>query len=132
MIATRSLLGLVVALALAPVCIADAALEKALDKKVSISHAKVTLQQALAELSEHAGIKIKILKNDLTMEGITQNQCIAIDIRDKPAREVLIVILGKADPKWRLAYVIQEPGTVVITTRPAAEKRKEVPLPLVS
>jgi hypothetical protein len=104
----------------------------ALDKKVAISHAKVTLKQALVELGELSGIKIEILVKDLQQQGITQNQSMAIDFRDKPVREVLTVILAKASPEWRLAYVLREPGTVVITTRSAAEKRDEVALPPLS
>jgi hypothetical protein len=130
--ATRILVGLAVAFSLVTPCLADKALEKALDKKVTISDARVTLEQALVELGGLAGINIEILVDDLRLEGLTKNQGMSLDFRDKPAREVLVAILAKADPKGRLVYVLREPGTVAVTTRSAAQKRREVALPLLS
>jgi hypothetical protein len=63
---------------------------------------------------------------DLQLEGITKNQSFGLESRDKPAREVLVEILAKANPDGKLVYIVrQEDGveTILVTTRAAVEKR---------
>ncbi len=75
---------------------------------------------------------------DLQLEGITRNQQLSLDLRDRPGSEILVEILrganpdrtaaGPADPRQKLVYVIEPPagdapGRIIVTTRSAAEKR---------
>jgi hypothetical protein len=86
------------------------------------------LETSLALLQEEIGAKIVIVGGDLQLEGITKNQSFGIDEKDKPAFEVLKGVLLKANPLGKLVYVIVKEGneeSLKITTRAAAEKRKE-------
>ena len=125
----RGLLVCALALPFAAVSLAEEPTEKALAKRVTISHKKITLENAILELAEISGLRIELLRKDLQLEGITKNQTITIDMRDKPVSEVLQVILLKANPDGKLAYVVKQSGVLVITTRAAAAKREEVALP---
>ncbi|MEQ8839260.1 MAG: hypothetical protein RID07_20815, partial [Lacipirellulaceae bacterium] len=112
----------------------EATVEDRLAKVTSPSFPKDTLEQALNLLSEDIGVPITILGRDLQLEGITKNQSFGIDLRDKPAREILLEILllanpdrtatGPDDVKQKLLYVMREnPARIEVTTRTAAEKR---------
>jgi hypothetical protein len=108
-----------------------------LAKITSLSFARDTLESALAVLADDVGVPIEIRGQDLQVEGITKNQSFAIDLAQRPAREILVGILrlanpdktatGAADPRQKLVYVIEDDadGTerIVVTTRKAAADR---------
>ncbi len=106
----------------------------------SLVFPKETLQKALEMLAEDVGVPIQIAGNDLQLEGITKNQSLAIELRDRPAGEILLEVLLRANPdrtasgptdvKQKLVYVIRkatgsEPSAIVVTTRTAAKRRGE-------
>jgi len=109
-----------------------------LEKSTSLKFTKETFEQALEILSEDIGVPIKLRGSDLQLEGITKNQSFGIDLEDRPAGEILLEVLlranpdrtasGPADPKQKLVYVMREsvggkPGVIVVTTRAAVMKR---------
>jgi len=77
-------------------------------------------------IADEIGTPMDIIGPDLQLEGITKNQSFGLDARDKPAREVLMDILAKANPDGKLVYIVRpEDGveTILVTTRAAVEKR---------
>jgi hypothetical protein len=89
-------------------------------------------------LAEDTGLDIAIQGADLQLDGITKNQTLALDLRDRPASEILLEIIRRAnpdrtatgpdDPRQKLIYVIEPghdgaPGRIIVTTRTAVEKR---------
>jgi hypothetical protein len=113
-------------------------LEERLAKKTSLTFSKETLERAIELLAEDAGVEIAIQGADLQLEGITKNQSLAIDLRDRPLEEILVEVLlranpdrtaaGPADPKLKLVYTVEpgrgdSPGRIIVTTRAAAERR---------
>ena len=114
-------------------------LTEKLTQVTSLAFPKDTLERALEILAEELNVEIRIAGGDLQLEGITKNQSFAINLRDKPAAEILQAIMSQAnpdrtaerlsDPKQKLLYVLQNPdspnGVVVVTTRAAAAKRGE-------
>lgn len=113
-------------------------IEDRLEKAVSLSFARDTLETAVGLLGEEIGVEIVLMGGDLQLDGITKNQSFGLDEQDKPAGEVLVSILrlanpdktaeGPADPKQKLVYVLGVPpgGTepaILVTTRSQAEKR---------
>jgi len=128
--------------------IGPATLEERLAANTSLTFTKDTLERALELLSEDIGVDIVIQGADLQLEGITKNQSLALDLRDRPAGEILVEILrqanpdrtatGPADPRQKLVYVVEraanaDPGRIIVTTRTAAEKRGDaLPAPFAS
>jgi len=117
----------------APTSIADK-----LAAQTSLSFTKESLEQAVALLAEDIGVEITIAGGDLQLDGITKNQSLGLDLRDRPAGEILLEILlranpdrqatGPADPRQKLVYVIEPTTTgaaerIIVTTRTAAAKR---------
>lgn len=115
-------------------------LEARLKQQTSLVFPKETLQKALEILSEDLGVPIQIAGRDLQLEGITKNQSLAIELRDRPAAEILLEVILRANPdrtasgptdtKQKLVYVIRQPsdsqpGAIVVTTRSAAARRGE-------
>jgi hypothetical protein len=112
-------------------------LNERLERPTTVSFAKETLQRALELLAEEIDAEIKIEGNELRAEGITQNQTLAIDLHDRPAREILTEILRRANPdrtaenaadsRQKLVYVVEDgdaaPGRMIVTTRAAALRR---------
>ncbi|MFM7035192.1 MAG: serine/threonine protein kinase [Planctomycetia bacterium] len=97
-----------------------------LQKKTSLSFKSDTLEQSIKLLEEDIGLRIEILGGDLKLDGITKNNSFALDENDKPAEEILRVILLKANPDGKLVYVIRGAGegdSVVVTTRAQAAER---------
>jgi hypothetical protein len=95
-------------------------------KTMSLSFPRDTLEQTMKLLSEEIGIEIRILGEDLQLEGITKNQSFGLDERNKTAGEILRTVMLKARPDGKLIYVIKKDGEkeiIFITTRTAAEKR---------
>lgn len=97
-----------------------------LEQKITLVFARDTLEKSIQMISDEIGTPLDIIGPDLQLEGITKNQSFGLEARDKPAREVLLEILGKANPDGKLVYIVrQEDGveTILVTTRAAAEKR---------
>lgn len=111
-----------------------ASIEERLKRKTSLRFTREELEAALNIFAQDVGVEIKILGPDLQLDGITRNQLFGIDLTDRPANEILVEILrranpdklatGPADPRQKLVYVVR-PDAIVITTRAAAEKRGE-------
>ncbi len=107
-----------------------------LKKNSNLAFGREPLIKAVELLEEEIGVKIEIQGKDLELDGITKNQSFGIEMRDKPAEEILLSIVqranpekadGPADEKQKLIYVVKEnPGgedVIWITTRAAATKR---------
>ena len=108
------------------VAAAPAAAQRPLQKKISLSFAKDTLEKSIQMVSEEIGMPMEILGRDLQLDGITKNQSFGLDERDATAEAVLRKILAKADSAGRLIYVIRVRDgieSVEISTRAAAAKR---------
>jgi hypothetical protein len=121
-----------------------ATVNERLESVTSLSFPKDTLERALELLAEDIGIPISIDGSALQLEGITKNQSLAANLRNRPAREILTAILlqanpdrtasGPADIRQKLLYTVQEgdgsgsPGRIIVTTRAAADRRGD-PLP---
>ncbi len=110
-----------------------AATAAALEKRISLSFPRDTLERCLEMMAKEIDTKVVILGADLQLEGITKNQSFALDERDRPAGAVLRRVLSLANPEGKLVYVIkpQEDGAeaIFITTRSAATKRGD-PIPV--
>lgn len=106
-------------------------LAERLRQPISLGFPRETLETALQQWGEAAGIKISIQGKDLEAESITRNQSFGLDLDQKPAEEVLRQILLLASPEGKLVYVIRAAGpgedspSVIVTTRAAAERRGE-------
>ncbi len=115
-------------------------LRQQLLQTTSLVFPKETLQSALEMLSEDIDVPIQIAGRDLQLEGITKNQSLGIDLREKPAAEILLAVLLRANPdktasgptdvKQKLVYVLREAqgdrhSVIVVTTRLAAARRGE-------
>jgi hypothetical protein len=118
------------AVASGPAAKKPVAAAEALKQKISLSFDKDTLEKTMDMLSKEIDTEIVILGSDLQLEGITKNQSFALNERDKPAGEILRIVMLKANPDGKLVYVIRQkhPGGkegIFITTRGAAAKRGE-------
>ncbi|HTQ39076.1 MAG TPA: protein kinase [Pirellulales bacterium] len=98
-----------------------------LKRVTTLSFARDTLERAIQMLADDLEIKAQIIGPDLQLEGITKNQSFGLDEKDKPADEILRIIMLKANPDGKLVYVVKpDPSgaeTLWITTRAAAAKR---------
>ncbi|MFM7107152.1 MAG: protein kinase domain-containing protein [Planctomycetaceae bacterium] len=97
-----------------------------LGQKMTLVFAKDTLEKSIQMIADEIGVPMEILGTDLQLEGITKNQSFALEERDKPARDVLRVILAKANPDGKLVYVVRKKDgveSIDITTRAAVAKR---------
>jgi hypothetical protein len=102
-----------------------------LSRKITLAFAKDNLERSIQILADETGVPMEILGGDLQLEGITKNQSFGLDEQDKPADEVLRVILAKSNPDGKLVYFVGEKDgeeCVFITTRAAVAKRGD-PLP---
>ena len=112
-----------------PAAVAPRDAVAALGRRMTLTFAKDTLEKSIQMIAEEIGVPIEIVGPDLQLEGITKNQSFALDERDKPAGEILRVILAKANPDGKLVYVVRKRGgveSIEITTRAAAAKRGDV------
>jgi hypothetical protein len=113
-------------------------IEEQLAQRTSLTFTKETLERALELLAEDSSLEVAIQGADLQLEGITKNQSLAIDLRDRPLQEILVEVLlranpdrtaaGPGDPKQKLVYVVEpDPdgglGRIIVTTRAAVERR---------
>jgi hypothetical protein len=110
-------------------------------KRITVSFPRDTLENALAMVSDEIGVPIVLQGTDLQLDGITRNQSFGLELNDRPAGEVLVELLrranpdpsaaGPADPKQKLVHVVRPASDgqgeqIVVTTRAQAEKRGEV------
>ena len=97
-----------------------------LQKKITLTFAKDTLERSIQLIAEEIDVPMEILGPDLQLEGITKNQSFGLDETDKTAAAVLRTILAKANPDGKLVFVVRKQDgqeTIEITTRAAAQKR---------
>lgn len=99
-----------------------------LKKPFTLSVPNNPLDMTLEQLGSDLGIEIIILGTDLQQDGITKNQRLSFDERDKPVSEILRKIMLQANKEGKLVYVIKpKEGTnqeaLYITTRAAVAKR---------
>lgn len=123
-------------------------LEEKLKKNISLGFPQNSLDFAMRDFGDELGAPVKLMGGDLQLDGITQNQQIRqFNMMDKPAEEVLIALLMKANPittvtapneaDQKLVYVIgpdpENPDgdkIILITTRAQAAKKKyDLPAP---
>jgi len=115
-------------------------IEELLARRTSLSFTRDSLERALELLSDDLGAPIEVAGADLQLEGITRNQSLVLDERDRPAGEILVEILRRAnpdrtaasaaDPRQKLVYVVRPAagdglGRIIVTTRSAAQRRGE-------
>ncbi|MGD9721557.1 MAG: serine/threonine protein kinase [Pirellulales bacterium] len=104
----------------------------ALDRVVSLSFPRDTLEHALELLAADMEVPIVIRGEDLQLEGITKNQSFGLDERKQPAGQILRKVLALANADGKLVYTIkadqQGRETIFVTTRAAAAQRND-PLP---
>lgn len=97
-----------------------------LEKRMTLTFAKDTLEKTIQMISDETGVPMEIVGPDLQLEGITKNQSFGLDEQGKSAKQILNVVLQKANPDGKLVYVVAKQDgaeTILITTRAAAEKR---------
>ncbi len=94
-----------------------------MERVISLVIPRNALETALQLFSGEVGVPLEIAGADLEREGITRNQSLAIDIRDRPASQVLEAILLEANPDGKLTYRIEPDSSgrerIVITTQAA-------------
>ena len=99
----------------------------ALQKTISLSFPRDTLEKCMEMLSTEIDTEIVILGKDLQLDGITKNQSFALDERDQSAGDILQKVLKLANSDGKLVYVIKPADgrqeAIFITTRAAASKR---------
>lgn len=100
--------------------------QKALAKVTSLVFERQPFDMTLQLLSEEIGVPIKFDGTNLQSEGITRNLPIAeLAEENKPAKEILRVVLTKANAEGKLCYaVVVEKGieTIYVTTRDGVKK----------
>lgn len=117
-------------------------IEQKLGRVISFEHDRITLANSMKQLAKQIDTEIEILGLDLQFEGITKNQSFGMQIKDKPALEVLQTILERTSPGGaqdrRLIYVIKQDETTkadkifITTPRAAAKRGDKLPTLLVS
>ncbi|MFM8953210.1 MAG: hypothetical protein ACKOOF_09165 [Planctomycetaceae bacterium] len=103
-----------------------------LERKMTLVFAKDTLEKTIQMIAEETGVPMEIIGPDLQLEGITKNQSFGLDEQDTSARAILKAVLQKANPDGKLVYVVtKQDGAemILITTRAAAEKRRDTLAP---
>jgi eukaryotic-like serine/threonine-protein kinase len=102
---------------------------QALQKKITLSFPRNTLEVSMQLLSEEIKIPITIIGTDLQLDGITKNQSFGLEERDQMAGDILRKIMLQANPDGKLVYVFRpkEGGgeEIFITTRAQVAKRGE-------
>jgi hypothetical protein len=103
-------------------------LDESLRKSITLSFPRESLETALQQWGDAAGVTIAIQGGDLEAESITKNQSFGINELDQPAGGVLRRILLLASPEGKLVYVERAAAaggspSLVVTTRAAAARR---------
>jgi hypothetical protein len=120
-------------------------IEERLAATASLVFPRESLERALELWGEAAGVAVAIDGPAFQAAGVTRNQSLELSERDRPAVEILVEILrranpdrtatGPGDPRQVLVYVVEPdaaggPGRMIVTTRAAAAERG-APLPAV-
>ena len=115
-----------------------ASVEEKLAIVTSLHFDRETLESALAQLAADVDLSIELAGSDLELSGITKNQSFSLDLRNRPAREILVEILraanpdksatGPADERQNLVFTVRRseaggPDVLIVTTRSAARAR---------
>lgn len=99
----------------------------AFDKSITITSSRDTLENYLLQLAKETGVPVILNVSALQTQGITKNQSFGLDVADQPARDVLPLILNKADPEGRLRTVLRASDdgqtSIDVTTKQALEKQ---------
>ncbi|HEY5314060.1 MAG TPA: serine/threonine-protein kinase [Pirellulales bacterium] len=99
-----------------------------LKKITSVSFPNNPLDKTIDVIADDIGVHIEINGDDFKKEGITKNQAITnLNEQNKPASDILRVIMLKARPDDKIVYVFQKmpDGTegIMLTTRTAVAER---------
>jgi hypothetical protein len=127
-------------------------LDERLAARMSLTFPRESLERALELWSAEAGVAAVIDGPAFEAAGITRNQSVELDLRDRPAGEVLVEILRRANPdrtatsaadsRQSVVYIVESAATgnaaadgvggsrIIVTTRAAAAERGQ-PLPTV-
>jgi hypothetical protein len=120
-------------------------LDERLVAPMSLVFPRESLVRALELWGEAAGVAVAIDGPAFQAAGVTRNQSLELSERDRPAGEILVEILrranpdrtatGPGDPRQVLVYVVEAgvdggAGRMIVTTRAAAAERG-APLPAV-
>jgi hypothetical protein len=122
----------------------DGAIDERLAARVSLAFPRESLEQALELWAAEAGVELAIDGPAFQAEGVTRNQSLQLDERDRPAEDILVTILRRAnldreaenaaDPRQKLVYFVEADGEgmgrIIVTTR-AAVAARGAPLPAV-
>ncbi len=99
-----------------------------LGKKVSVDFRRTPLQEAIAFVAQEVGVTIDINGDALKFGGYTKNMTQDFSAIDKPAKEVLLIILRKyADPvrPEKSMVIAERDGKLMLTTEASASKDKQ-------
>jgi hypothetical protein len=112
--------------------------------RVSLAFPRESLERALELWAAEAGVEITIDGPAFEAEGVTRNQSLELDERDRTAAEILVEILRQsnpdrtaknaADPRQTVVYVVEttaDGGSRIIVTTRAAAAERGAPLPAV-
>lgn len=97
-----------------------------LQKKITLTFARDTLEKSIQMIAEEIGVPIEILGTDLQLDGITKNQSFGLEERDQTADAILRAILAKSNTDGKLVFVVRSKNgveSIEITTRAAVAKR---------
>lgn len=89
------------------------------------------LNTILAKISQEIEVPIEMVGQDFAEAGITKNQSMALHEANRPAGEILRIVLEKASPGEQLVYVVKPDRnnggreTVFICTRKGTQSRGE-------
>ncbi|MBL8829346.1 MAG: protein kinase, partial [Planctomycetaceae bacterium] len=109
-----------------PAAVAGSPAEQALAKVTSLTFLRQPLDKTIEILADDIGMPIMIDGPNLQLDGITKNQSI-VDLAEenKPAKEILKVVLAKANMAGKLCYcIVMKDGmeTIHVTTKDGAGK----------
>jgi hypothetical protein len=100
-----------------------------LQKVTSLMVTNEPFENVLQQIGTDAGLATGLVGPAFQEAGITRVQRVTVDLKDKPAGEILREVMLKANPDGKLVYVFkkndQGEDILVITTRVMAAKNKE-------
>ena len=114
-----------------PVKAAEVPVGEKLGRKISVDFRRTPLQDAIANVGQQTGITFDINGDALKFAGYTKNMPQSHSANDKPANEVLLVILRQygdpVRPEKSMVIAVRD-GVLVLTTAAFAEKEKQTVL----
>jgi hypothetical protein len=103
---------------------ATGTLDERLAAPMSLAFPRESLEGALELWSAESGVAAAIDGPAFQAAGITRNQSLELDLRDRPAGEVLVEILRRANPDRTAASAADPRQSVVYVVEPAAADRE--------